>query len=207
MDSLPPMPSLTPEDNETISEAIGNDHKAFDQCYDALKAGQTLADKIKWRNQLTWTIARHAISEELTMYPAMDRHMGEEGRELTDVDREQHQAVKEDLHTLQDMSPDHADFMPLLDKLMADLHHHISHESEEDMPRLERLLSRQESRELARQFRRTKWITPTMSHPAAPNEPPLENLAGLLAAPIDRFKDLMRTFPDKGELSAEQIRA
>lgn len=95
------------------------------------------------------------------------------------------------------MSPTHKDFFPLLETLMTDLHDHIKHESEEDMPRLEKLLSRKESEALARSFERTKLITPTRSHPGAPNRPIWENLAALLAAPMDKLGDMLRSFPSE----------
>lgn len=98
------------------------------------------------------------------------------------------------------MSPDDAKFTPLLDRLVEDLHTHIDHESHEDMPRLEKILSREESQELAKSFRRTKLITPTQSHPSAPNRPYFENFAAMLAAPIDKFADLLRAFPDESKL-------
>ena len=79
--------------SKTISEIIGDDHKTIDSYADNIKASITLEDKTKWRNQFTWALARHAISEELTVYPAMEKHMGQEGIELTNVDRHQHQAV------------------------------------------------------------------------------------------------------------------
>ena len=78
---------------KTISEAIGADHKAIDSYADNIKSSQSLDDKTKWRNQFTWALARHAVSEELTVYPAMEQHLGREGTELTNTDREQHQAV------------------------------------------------------------------------------------------------------------------
>ena len=77
----------------TISEVIGNDHKTIDSYADKIKSSTSLEDKAKWRNQFTWALARHAISEELTMYPAMEKLMGQEGLDLTYVDRQQHQAV------------------------------------------------------------------------------------------------------------------
>jgi len=76
-----------------VSEAIGKDHQFLDVCYDNLKTSSSVEDKTKWRNQLVWNLARHAISEELTVYPAMEKYLGEEGKELTKVDFEQHQAV------------------------------------------------------------------------------------------------------------------
>lgn len=106
--------------------------------------------------------------------------------------------VKEDLYKLQSMSPSDSDFLPTLDHLLTDLHAHIEHEKNEDMPRLEKLLSAEESRSLAEHFVRTKQITPTRSHPAAPNRPYFENFAAMLAAPLDKFADLMRAFPAEG---------
>ncbi|KAL9585668.1 MAG: hypothetical protein Q9203_004154 [Teloschistes exilis] len=193
--------TMSPTDPQTISEAIGNDHKALDLYADNIKTATTLEDKTKWRNQLTWALARHAISEELTMYPAMEQHLGEEGLQLTNTDRKQHQAVKEDLYKLQSLSPSSSEFSPLLDRLLTDLHDHIAHEVNEDMPRLEEKLSREESKALAQSFERTKMITPTRSHPSAPNRPYFENFAAMLAAPIDRFRDLLTAFPDKEEVA------
>lgn len=85
---------MAPSEPKTISQAIGQDHKALDHYADNIRSATTLEDKIKWRNQFTWALARHAVSEELTMYPAMEKHLGEEGLRLTNTDREQHQAVR-----------------------------------------------------------------------------------------------------------------
>lgn len=76
-----------------VSEAIGKDHQYLDECYEKIKAANTLDDKIRWRNMLSWNLARHAISEELTVYPAMEKWLGEEGKALTKDDFAQHQAV------------------------------------------------------------------------------------------------------------------
>lgn len=105
--------------------------------------------------------------------------------------------MKNELSLLQDMNPTSPSFSPKLETLMQNLHHHIAHESDEDMPRLEKLLPREESEALARSFQRTKGIVPTRSHPAAPTEYYLENLAGLLVAPVDKLQDWMRSWPDE----------
>lgn len=137
---------------QTISEAIGDDHKYIDYCHKKILEAPTTEDKVKWRNQIVWTFARHAISEELTMYPAMIEHLGEEGKKMTETDLEQHQAVrniildpyllvavterrilqiKEDLYKLQSMSPEDSEFSTLLTRLMDDFHEHVEHESNE----------------------------------------------------------------------------
>ena len=81
------------ENQRTISEAISADHGAIDTYAENIKTASTLQEKIEWRNQFTWTLARHAVSEELTMYPMMEEKLGQEGKDMTDIDREQHTAV------------------------------------------------------------------------------------------------------------------
>ncbi|KAM0720088.1 hypothetical protein Q7P37_004224 [Cladosporium fusiforme] len=191
---------------ETISEAISADHSSFDEYAEYLKTATDDAEKVRWRNQLTWTIARHALSEELTLYPAMEKHLGEEGVKLAKTDKEQHQGVKNTLYELQDMTPVDSRFMPLLDTLLDNLHHHIDHEKDEDMPRLEKLLSREESEALARSFQRTKNILPTRSHPAAPTEFYAESLVGLLTMPIDKLQDWLRDYPDDQDVKGAKAR-
>lgn len=45
-------------------------------------------------------------------------------------------------------------------------------------------------------------MTFVSSHPSAPNKPPFETLAGLLAAPIDKLRDAFSNFPSEGERDA-----
>lgn len=103
--------------------------------------------------------------------------------------------MKNYLYELQDMSPSDPKFWALLDTLMDVTHKHIEHERQEDMPRLEKILPRDESEAIARSFQRTKNIVPSRSHPAAPTEYYAENLAGLILTPIDRLRDWLRDFP------------
>lgn len=51
------------------------------------------AEKEEWSNQLRWELARHSVAEELVLYPAMEKHMGERGRALADGDRADHLVV------------------------------------------------------------------------------------------------------------------
>jgi hypothetical protein len=171
-----------------ISEALGQDHQYLDECYEKLKSASCTDDKIKWRNMLTWNLARHTTSEELTVYPAMEKWLGEDGKALTKEDFAQHQAVsippsllmaktnlsqvKKDLFTFQFLSPSDPKFAPLLKQLMHDLHTRIEHESQENMPHLKPTTPKEESEKIAKSFIRTKQIVPTRSHPGAPTANP-----------------------------------
>lgn len=112
--------------------------------------------------------------------------------------------MKEDLYKLQSMSPESPEFSPLLETLMQDLHTHIEHEKEVDMPTLEKAISEEESKKIALSFMRTKQIVPTKSHPGAPTSPTaLEGFAGLLAMPLDKLRTMVDSFPDEPTGGAE----
>ncbi|MCJ1380461.1 hypothetical protein MMC17_003566 [Xylographa soralifera] len=65
-DPLPLLPTPPPTvPAKPLSEAIGDDHARPDYCSDQLTPAASLPRRIEWRNQLVWTLARHAISEEL----------------------------------------------------------------------------------------------------------------------------------------------
>ena len=47
---------------------------------------------MRWRNQFTWELARHSVSEELLVYPKLEALVSN-GEYLADRDREEHLTV------------------------------------------------------------------------------------------------------------------
>ena len=80
---------------------------------------------------------------------------------------------------------------------MDDLQAHIKEEENDDLPILDTALDAADAEALAKSFGRTKAFVPSRSHPSAPNRPPFETVAGLMAAPLDHLGDLLRRFPDE----------
>ncbi|KAI3321954.1 HHE domain protein [Xylariaceae sp. AK1471] len=179
-----------------ISKSIKHDHQELEKYYNNIKNSTTDEEKIAWRNQFTWELARHAIGEELVVYPAFEKLLPN-GKELADKDRRQHLEVKAYLQTFQNLEPEHVDFHKTLEALWTELSQHIEEEEIEDLPALEKALDETESKSMSKSFGRTKMFTPTRPHPNAPDKPPFETVFGLLAAPIDRLRDLFRKFPDE----------
>lgn len=75
-----------------ISEAIKNDHRDIEEAYHNINKAVSTEDKVKWRNQFTWELARHSVSEELLVYPQLERLLSN-GDQLADRDREEHLTV------------------------------------------------------------------------------------------------------------------
>lgn len=82
---------------------------------------------------------------------------------------------------------------------MDDLALHAKAEEDKDLVKLEGAIRAEESKRLAKSFRRTKWFAPTRAHPDLP-DPPYQTVAGLMTAPADYLQDLFRKWPDPEDL-------
>ncbi|PYI36198.1 hypothetical protein BP00DRAFT_386642 [Aspergillus indologenus CBS 114.80] len=187
--------AITAVQRTRISEVITSDHRDLEDAYNHIKSAANEEDQIKWQNQFTWALARHSLGEELVVYPSMEKHLNN-GPEMAEHDRMEHQVVKELLYTFQGLKPTDPEFMPVLENLWGNLAQHIKEEEGKDMPQLEKTLDDGESRQMAASFHRTKQFVPTRSHPNAPNKPPFETVVGLMAAPMDKIRDMFRSFPE-----------
>jgi len=182
--------------SQRLTDAIKEDHQEMYEYHDFYKkAAGDLDTQARWARQLTWEIARHAVGEEIIVYPLMEKHLGTEGRKLADHDREEHQQVKEMLSNLESLTPGTSEYDTIIEKMMFSLHHHNDDEEVKDLPQLEPHLGEEGSKHAAAQFSLTKKFVPTRAHPGAPNKPPFETLAGFLVAPMDKLKDAFAKFP------------
>jgi uncharacterized protein YdcH (DUF465 family) len=105
--------------------------------------------------------------------------------------------LKNQLYEFQKLKPEDPRFTNTLTELFNDLKEHIREEEEHDLTALEASVEETHSNKLARSFDRTKMFVPTRSHPSAPNKPPYETAVGLLAAPLDKLRDMFSKFPEK----------
>ncbi|KAF8179355.1 hypothetical protein K438DRAFT_1604028 [Mycena galopus ATCC 62051] len=182
----------------TLTQAIKHDHREmydYHERYKKLGVAGDFDGQTRWANQLRWEIARHAVGEEIVVYPLMEKHLGAEGRKLADHDREDHQEVKVMLWKMEDLSPGTEHYDELMEQMMISLHRHNDKEETNDLPILEQHIGTEASKDAASQFSLTKKFVPTHPHPQAPNKPPFETLAGFLVAPIDKLKDAFSKFP------------
>ncbi|KAL4926392.1 uncharacterized protein BDV17DRAFT_299776 [Aspergillus undulatus] len=178
-----------------ISDTIKQDHREIEAVYDRIVASTDRDEQIRFQNLFVWELARHAVGEELVVYPAFEKHVKYVGKELAQKDREGHQEVKNQLKHFQQLDPSNTNFLTTLTALMDDLSVHIKEEETEDLVMLEDALSESDSHALAKSFTRTKIFVPSRAHPHAPNKPPFETAVGLLMAPFDQVVDLFRKWP------------
>ena len=77
----------------TISDAIKTDHRELEQYYNEVVSSSDPDHQVRYGNQFTWELARHSVGEELVVYPAFEKYMGDEGKKKAEEDRREHHKV------------------------------------------------------------------------------------------------------------------
>lgn len=78
----------------TITDAITKDHRELEQYYNEVIRNAGNHDlQQRFGNQFTWELARHSIGEELIVYPAFEKYLGDKGQQMAEEDRSEHHQV------------------------------------------------------------------------------------------------------------------
>lgn len=78
----------------TIAAAVIKDHRELEEYYKQVTNNTNNHDhQQRYGNQFVWELARHSVGEELVLYPAMEKHLGDRGKEMAEEDRKEHHKV------------------------------------------------------------------------------------------------------------------
>ena len=133
-------------------------------------------------------LVRHAVAEEMYVYPAMRKHLPD-GDKAVEHDVEEHKEIERTLKQLEGAQSSSPEFDTALDKLTALLADHVRDEEAEQFPQLRSRIPREELVELAGKVETAKKLAPTRPHPGAPNNPVFHKLVGPGVGLVDRLRD------------------
>jgi len=189
------------EVNQSIEHLIIADHTLVRNIYDKFKSASNKEDMDKWRNELVYEIARHSIAEEVVMYPVI-REKFPDGEKWFQTLTSEHHDVKQNLYDAANVDMNANDFKDKVRIVMDLLVKHIQKEEKELLPLLNKYISEDNLVSMGNSFSRRKFIVPTRPHTMVPEDPPtLNSILGMLTAPIDKFRDLFVSFPEKEKLA------
>jgi hemerythrin superfamily protein len=133
-------------------------------------------------------LVRHAVAEEMYVYPAMRKHLPD-GDKAVEHDIEEHKELEQAMKQLEDVDVNSAEFEQALRKLETLLADHVQDEESEQFPELRRRIPHEELVELAGKVETAKKLAPTRPHPGAPNNQLFHKLVGPGVGLVDRLKD------------------
>ncbi len=177
--------STTDSKTQDAIELLESDHREVDQLFAQIESGQ--GDKDETVRKIVKELSGHAAIEEQILYPAMRRALSD-GDAKVDEAIQEHQEMKEALAEIESLgsSPPRE---AKLQKLMADVRHHVQEEENELFPEMRSAVGEGELQKMGAAMAAAKKMAPTHPHPNAPNTPPGNIVAGAAAAVMDKVRD------------------
>jgi len=133
-------------------------------------------------------VVRHAIAEEMYVYPAMKEHLPD-GADEVEHDIAEHKELETVMKSLERVDSSDPQFDGLVREFEQKLSHHASDEETDQFPKLRASLPRDVLVDLAHKVETAKKAAPTRPHPAAPNSPAFHKLVGPGVGLVDRLRD------------------
>lgn len=167
------------------------DHREVEELFERIE-GQPVGhpDRRQLVDQLTSELVRHAVAEEMHLYPSVRRHVPD-GDELADKELADHGGIERILKALEERDAGDPEFNDLVAKLKFEVAAHVREEESELFPKLTAACSPEELDTLGELVRRAKETAPTWPHPSMPDTPPADKLLAPGAGLVDRVRDLL----------------
>ncbi|WP_350279105.1 hemerythrin domain-containing protein [Kribbella sp. HUAS MG21] len=185
------MADLSPGAQDDLVTVITRDHHAVELIFAELQLGEGSSDhRRSLADHMTTELVRHAVAEEMYMYPAA-RSALPDGDTVADREIAEHAGVERLLKELEGVDATDPRFDDLVERVIADVRHHIRDEEEQLLPRLQAVCGTEVLQELGRMVERAKSSAPTRPHPAAPHKPPANLILSSGVGMIDKLRDAL----------------
>jgi hypothetical protein len=185
-----------------IDTIIKQDHDNIIKIYQQMKHyrdTENLKEANKWRNLLVYEVARHSVTEEVVWYPEIESVMG---KELADHNRKEHLLIKERLSGIDSLPIADVALIPKVEDMLAVFKSHAHEEEQNELPKFRENVGDERMLSLGKSFALNKRVANTHPHTMSPDKGGMfERIAGLIAQPLDRLQDMMRSFPTEAEIA------
>lgn len=136
----------------------------------------------------TAEVMRHAVAEEMYVYPAMEEHLPN-GTEEVEHDKQEHDEIVQVMKKLEGTDASDQEFLDLVRQLEDLLDHHAHDEEDDQFPKLRTHLTQEQLNELGEKVSTAKKMAPTRPHPRAPHSELFHKTVGPGVGMVDRLRD------------------
>lgn len=133
-------------------------------------------------------VMRHAVAEEMFVYPAVEEHVPNGTKEV-EHDKKEHDEIVRLMKQVEDVDAADPEFMELIRELEAKLRHHAKDEESEQFPQLRAHIPAEKLVDLGEKVENAKKLAPTRPHPHAPHSELFHKTVGPGVGMVDRLRD------------------
>lgn len=138
-------------------------------------------------DQVTIELVRHAVAEEVVVYPAVKDKVSADEAERA---KREHAEAEKTMKRLERLDPNDDTFNDELRRLMGEIRAHVIEEEGEMFPRMREMMTPDELVTLGSRVDSIKAMAPTRPHPSVPNDPGKRLAIGPVAGLFDRLRDM-----------------
>jgi hypothetical protein len=171
-----------------VVSALTTDHREALDLLDRIARSTDPRQKRDLADTVIAEVVRHAVAEEMYVYPAVREHVPD-GDEEVEHDIEEHEELEETMKQLEAVEASEPRFDELVRTMTEQLRHHAHDEESDQFPKLRAHVSHGELVRLREKVETAKQVAPTRPHPSAPNTELFHKLAGPGVGLVDRLRD------------------
>lgn len=186
--------NATDTNGRDVVDVLTADHREVEELITEILGSQNRNHQRDLADQLIAELVRHAVAEEMFVYPAMREHLPE-GDRAVEHDIEEHQELETLMKRLEGAEAGQAEFLDLISQIQDVLADHVRDEENDQFPQLRAHLPQHELTSLAERVELAKKVAPTRPHPAAPNSELFHKLVGPGVGLVDRLRDRLSDRP------------
>jgi hemerythrin superfamily protein len=185
---------MTMTDTRDVIDVLTTDHREVEALVQHILEAIDPDVRRESAEQMIAELVRHAVAEEMFVYPAMRDHLPD-GEQAVEHDIEEHQELETLMKDIEGVDAGDAKFLQLVSKLRSVLADHVQDEENEQFPRLREHIPPDELAGLAEKVEAAKKVAPTRPHPAAPNSELFHKVVGPGVGFVDRLRDRLTNRP------------
>jgi hemerythrin superfamily protein len=181
------------DEQRDVIEILIQDHREVEEMFSELESlmqapgGGDDQRRKDLADQVTIELVRHAVAEEVAVYPEVKRKVSEEEAERA---KQEHAEAEKTMKELEKLDSDDPSFTAEIRKLMTEIREHVAEEEGEMFPHMREVFSPDELVEIGKRVEAIKAMAPTRPHPGVPNDPGKRLAVGPVAGLFDRMRDL-----------------
>jgi hemerythrin superfamily protein len=182
--------ATTARGGRDVIDTLTADHREMLELLGQIQATRDPGERRDAADTLIAEVMRHAVAEEMFVYPAVQEHVPN-GAEEVEHDKREHQEIVELMKRIEGLDAAEPEFMTRVQQLEGRLRHHAHDEESNQFPQLRAHLSGQQLVEMGEKVQSAKRLAPTRPHPSAPHSELFHKIVGPGVGMIDRLRDAL----------------
>lgn len=171
-----------------VVDILTTDHEEMVDLLDQIKNSADPTQRRDLADCLIAEVMRHAVAEEMHVYPAVEEHVPN-GKEKVEHDKREHQEIVEVMKQIEGVDASTPAFTEMAMKLETLLRHHAHDEESDQFPELRAHIPHQKLVDIGEKVQNAKKLAPTRPHPSAPHSELFHKTIGPGVGMIDRLMD------------------